>query len=330
MSEGGSGGGIGQIISRHVDGLDGGDGAGSGGGDTLLELTHIGGEGGLVADSGGDTSEQGRHLRASLGESEDVVDEKKHILVFLISEVLSNGESSEADTGSGTRGLVHLTVHEGGLGAGAIGLDDTGLDHFVVQIVTLTRSLADTGEHGETTMKLSNVVDKLHNEDGLADTGTTEETNLTSLHVRAQKVDNLNTSDKELLSRTLFLESGRFSVDRQELLGVNGTTLVDGLTNDVDDAAESLRADGHLNGGLSVDDGLATHETLGGVEGNGAHVVATQVLGDLKDETVLGAFDLKRIENGREFTLELDVNDGTDDLGNLTSGGAKASLAGES
>ena len=138
-------------------------------------------------------------------------------------------------------------------------------------------------------------------------------------------VDLVLTSDKELFSETLLLESRRFSVNWEELLGVNGTTLVDGLTNDIDDAAESLRADGHLNGGLSVDDGLATHETLGGVEGDSAHVVATQVLGDLKDETVLGVLYLKSIENGREFTLELDVNDGTDNLGNLSIHGAEGS-----
>jgi len=193
MSEGGSGGGIGQIISGHVDGLDGSDGTGSGGSNTLLKGTHIGGEGGLISDSGWDTSEKGRHLRTSLGESEDVIDEKKHILVLFISEVLSDGETGETDTGSGTWGLVHLTVHKGGLGSGAILLDDTRLDHFVVKIVTLTSSFTDTGEDGVTTMKLGDVVDKLHNKDGLADTGTTEETNLSSLGVGSKKIDNLNT-----------------------------------------------------------------------------------------------------------------------------------------
>ena len=193
MSEGRGGGGIGQIISWHIDGLHGGDGAGSSGSNTLLEGTHVRCKGGLVSDSGWNTTEQGRHLRASLGEPEDVVDEKKHILVLFISEVLSNGESSETDTGSGTRWLVHLTVHEGGLGSWAILLDDTRLDHFVVKIIAFTGSLTDTGEHRETTMELSDVVDKLHDKHGLADTGTTEKTNLTTLGIRAEQIDNLDT-----------------------------------------------------------------------------------------------------------------------------------------
>ena len=42
-------------------------------------------------------------------------------------------------------------------------------------------------------MKLSDVVDKLHDKHGLADTGTTEKTNLTTLGVRAEQIDNLDT-----------------------------------------------------------------------------------------------------------------------------------------
>mmetsp|Transcript_32120 Transcript_32120/g.39833 ORF Transcript_32120/g.39833 Transcript_32120/m.39833 type:complete len:335 (-) Transcript_32120:156-1160(-) len=330
MGEGGGGSGIGKIISGHIDGLHGGNGSGSGGSNTLLKGTHIGGEGGLVADSGGDTAEQGRHLRASLGETEDVVDEKKHILVLLITEVLGDGETSEADTGSGTRGLVHLTVHKGGLGAGAIGLDDTGLDHFVVKIVALTGALADTGEHGETTVKFGDVVDKLHDQDSLTDTGTTEETNLTTSGVRAKEVDNLNTRNEQLLTRALLLEGWGISVDRQVLLGTDGTALVDGLTNDIDNSAESLGANRHLNGATSVLHGLATDETLRGVEGNRTHVVATQVLGDFEDETVLGALDLKGVENRRKLTLELHIDDGANNLGNLARGSAKCALASKS
>jgi len=65
--------------------------------------------------------------------------------------------SSEGDTGTGSWWLVHLTEDKGDLGL-AIKLDDTSLLHFVVQIVTLTSSLTDTGEDGETTVGLGDVV----------------------------------------------------------------------------------------------------------------------------------------------------------------------------
>lgn len=77
VSEGGSGGGISQVVSGDVDGLDGGDGTLLGGGDTLLHDTHVDGESGLVTDGRGDTTEQGGHLRTGLGETENVVNEEE-------------------------------------------------------------------------------------------------------------------------------------------------------------------------------------------------------------------------------------------------------------
>ena len=115
-------------------------GTGEGGAD--LETTHVGGEGGLVTDSGGDTAEEGRHLGAGLGEAEDVVDEEEHVLALDITEVLGDGEGGEGDARARAGGLVHLAVDEGGLGA-ALELDDTGVHHLVVKVVALTRALAD-------------------------------------------------------------------------------------------------------------------------------------------------------------------------------------------
>lgn len=51
-------------------------------------------------------------LRASLCETEDVVDEEQHILTLLVTEVLSYGQSSQSHSGAGTWGLVHLSVHQ--------------------------------------------------------------------------------------------------------------------------------------------------------------------------------------------------------------------------
>ena len=115
MGEGGGGGGIGQIVSGHVDGLDRGDGTLLGGGDSLLHGTHVSGQGGLVTDSGGDTTEQGRHLGTGLGEAENVVNEEEHILTLGVTEVLGDGQTGQGDTGTGAWGLVHLTVHKGDL-----------------------------------------------------------------------------------------------------------------------------------------------------------------------------------------------------------------------
>ena len=65
--------------------------------------------------------------------------------------------TSKSDTSTGTRGLVHLTEDEGDLGV-TVKLNDGSLLHLVVQIVTLTGTLTDTSEDGETTVGLGDVV----------------------------------------------------------------------------------------------------------------------------------------------------------------------------
>lgn len=70
---------------------------------------------------------------------------------------LENTYTSKSDTGTSPWRFVHLTEHEGDFGF-PVELNDLSLLHFVVQIVTLTGTLTDTGEDGETTMGFGNVV----------------------------------------------------------------------------------------------------------------------------------------------------------------------------
>lgn len=70
-------------------------------------------------------------------------------------------------------------------------------------------------------------------------------------------------------------------MDGGELDGLDGTTLVNGVTSDVHDATETAGTDGNLDGGTSVDDLAATDETLGTIHGNAADDVLTQVLLEL-------------------------------------------------
>jgi peptide chain release factor 1 len=279
-----------------------------------LQGTHISGKGGLVTDSGGNTTQKGRHLGTGLSETENVVNEEQHILTLLITEVLSNGKTSKSDTGTGSRGLVHLTEDKSDLGL-TLKVNDTSLLHLTVQIVTLTGSLTDTGENRETTMGLGNVVNQLLNENGLTDTGTTEETNLTTTGVGGKEIDNLDTSLKNLSGGRLLSEGGGLSVDGKVLSSLNGSTLIDGLTNDVDNSTKGTTADGNGNGGTGVNNGLTTDETLSTVHGNSTDSVLTQMLGNLEDEllTVL-SLELKSVKNGGKVVLgKLDIDDSTND-----------------
>ena len=179
-------------------------------------------------------------------------------------------------------------------------------------------------------MGLGDVVDELLNEHSLTDTSTTEETDLSTTGVGSEEIDDLDTGLEDLSSSGLLNERRRLAVNGEELVALDGTTLVNGLTNDVHDTTERAFADRDLNGGTSVDDLLATDKTLGTVHGNGTDGVLAKVSRDLEDETAaMEVLDLERVENGREvLRLELNIDDGTNDSLDLADGGLGLSRVG--
>lgn len=104
---------------------------------------------------------------------------------------------------------------------------------------------------------------QLLNEHSLTDTGTTEQTNLTTTGVGGKQIDDLNTSNQNLSGGRLLNEERRLGVNGVELGGLNGTTLVNGVTSNVDDTAKGAGTDGDLDRGTSVLGGDTTGETLG-------------------------------------------------------------------
>mmetsp|Transcript_56200 Transcript_56200/g.99315 ORF Transcript_56200/g.99315 Transcript_56200/m.99315 type:complete len:236 (-) Transcript_56200:2-709(-) len=201
----------------------------------------------------------------------------------------------------------------------------------MVQVVALTRALADASEHGVTTVSFGNIVDQLHNHDGLADTGTAEQTDLATFRVRLNKINNLDASREHLLLSRLLGEDWGLLVDGIILLRVNRATLIDGFANDVHDAAKRALANWNRDRLAHVNNFLAAHQTLGRVHRNRADSALSEMLSDFKNEADLVALDLERVEDRWQVAVvELNVDDGTDDLSHLAKlcGGRSAHAAG--
>jgi hypothetical protein len=166
----------------------------------------------------------------------------------------------------------------------------------VVQIVTLTSTLTYTGEDGETTVSLGNVVlkfilvsfysfkrcaisyNQLLNEHSLSDTGSSKETNLTTTSVWGEEIDDLDTSDEHFSGCGLFSELWWIGVDGAELVRLDGTTFINGVTSDVHDTTEGTWADGNHDRSSSVGSDGTSYETLGTVHGNTSHDILTKML----------------------------------------------------
>ena len=304
---------VGQVICGHVNGLDRGDRAFVGRGNPLLKLAHFGGQRRLIAHSRWNTAEQGGHFGAGLGKAEDVIDEEENVLAFLVAEVLSLCKAGQGNAGTRAWRLVHLAVDQRHA-AVAVEVDDLGVDHLVIEIVTFTGPLTDACEHRIAAEEFRDVVDQFLNQNRLADAGTAEEADLAAFCVWAEKVDDLDTGDEDLGLGGLIDEFRGWRVDWRKLLGLDRATFVNRLTDDVHDAAERFRADRDHDRLTKVADRVAANETLGGVHCDRADRILAKVLGDLKNEAVAIIVGFQRVQNVWKRAGEFNVDNGADNL----------------
>merc|ERR1719461_1283826 len=264
MLESGGRGRIRQVISRNVDSLDRGNGSFLRGANSILHGTDLPLQSRLVTDSGRNTSEQRTDFGTGLRESENVVNKKQNILSVDIPEVFGLGETSQSDTHSHTSRFVHLSEDKSALGfSSVVNLNDSGVTHFVVEVISLTGSFSNTGEHGVTTVTHGDVVDQFHNQDGLSDTSTSEESNLSSLLVRGNQVNDFNSDGKNFFLGNTVFEQRRVSVNGPPRSS-NRTTLVIRVTKDVHDTAQHTISDGNSDGSFEPGD-FHTREQVFGV-----------------------------------------------------------------
>merc|ERR1719414_638602 len=109
------------------------------------------------------------------------------------------------------------------------------------------------------TVSLGHVVDQLHDEDSLAHPSTTKQTNFSSLGIRSQQVDHLDARDEDLLFHAHLFECRCLGMNSLSLISRNRTSLINRITNNIDDSAQSLRADRYHNRITSVVHNIATN-----------------------------------------------------------------------
>jgi hypothetical protein len=63
---------------------------------------------------------------------------------------------------------------------------------------------------------------------------------------------------------------------------------------------------------------LSSDKTFGGVHGNGSDSGVTKMLSNFQNQSVLDTINFEGVENGRDFTFELNIDDGTDYLRDLS------------
>ena len=127
-------------------------------------------------------------------------------------------------------------------------------------------------------MLLSDVVDQLLDQNGLADAGAAEQADLAALTVGSEEVDHLDTGLEHLGFGLEFGEVGSVAVDGCRGGRIDGTLLVNGLAEHVEDAAEGGFTNGDGDRSTGVGDFHAAHQAVGAAHGDSADAVVTQQL----------------------------------------------------
>ena len=104
--------GVGQVVGGHVNGLEARDGTFLGRGDAFLQVAHFGGERRLITDGARRAAQQRGHFGTGLRETENVVNEQQHVLIFFVAEILGDGERGQRHAETRAGRLVHLAVNQ--------------------------------------------------------------------------------------------------------------------------------------------------------------------------------------------------------------------------
>jgi hypothetical protein len=316
VGEGGGGRRVGQVIRRHVHGLDRGDRAHLGGGDALLQAAHFLGQRRLVAHGGRHAAQQGGHFGTGQRVAVDVVDEEEHVAAF-VAERLGDGQAGQRHAQAVARGLVHLAVDHGHLRlAEVLEVDHARVGHLVIEVVAFAGALTHAGEHRQTGVGLGDVVDELHHVHGLAHAGAAEQAHLAALGEGADQVDHLDAGFQQVGRRREFVVGRCLAVDRSGDFLADRAALVDRATEHVHDAAQGRLAHGHGDRVAGVGHDEAAAQAVGRAERNGAHHAVAELL--LHFEGQRAAFVLQGVVHlGHLVAREFHVDHGADTLNDL-------------
>ena len=152
-------------------------------------------------------------------------------------------------------------------------------------------------------MLLGNVIDELHDQNGFADAGAAEQTNLTALGIRCDQVNNLDARFKDLCRGFLLIISRRIAVNRPALHILRSRQVIHRITQKIEDAAEAFFAHRHSDRRSRIHGFDAAGKTVRTAHGNTADNVISDMLGNFDDQLLLSAANLNGVEQLRKIAV---------------------------
>ena len=206
MSESRCGGGVGQIVRRHVHRLHRSYRTVFGRGYALFEFTRFFRQSWLIADCGRHPSEQSRNFAARLNVTKHVIYEKQYVFMLLIPEMLRHSKSRKSHAHSHAGRFVHLSENERGF------IENSALFHFAEEFVTFSRPFSHACENRIAAVYHSHVVDKFLYKHGFTHARAAEQAYFAALCVRREQVYYFYARFEYFRRGRLFGKFGRFAM----------------------------------------------------------------------------------------------------------------------
>ena len=161
-------------------------------------------------------------------------------------------------------------------------------------------------------MLRGNVLDQLLDQHSLADTGATEQTNLTALGIRSQKVNNFNSCLQHLNSRTLLLKARCIPVNAPVLFILKRFAFINSISQHIEQTPQRFFTNRNLNTAAGCNDLHILMKSLAGCQHDTTHRIVTDMLCHLHDTSFSIIIYFQSILDIRKIAvLKLHINDRT-------------------
>ena len=295
---------VGHIIRRHIYSLNRSNGTFLCRSNSLLHCTHFTRKRRLITHCRRHTSQQSRNFRTGLSKTEYIIYKEKYIArltVFtaFVAHTFSYRQTGKSNCRTCSGRLIHLTINKcsltfcnliiinfaqipmsfvhGFLKLIAI-TDNTGINHFTQQIVTLTSTFSHSGKHRETVMNLGDIIDKFHDKHSLTYAGTTEQTNFSTFQIRFKQVYDLDTGKKNLLRSFQLIKFRSFMMYGVIVVMQQSFQAVNAFANNVHHPTLYLFAGRHRNGFTSTHSLQTTFQTVSIIHCHGSNRIFSYML----------------------------------------------------
>ena len=152
-------------------------------------------------------------------------------------------------------------------------------------------------------MFCGNILDQLLNQDCLTNTSSTEQTDLTTLGIWCQKVDNFDTCLQDLNCRFLLFKARRISVDHPVFFIVKRFSTIYCLSENVEQSSQSTVTYRNFDSASCSNYFSVSLKSLAGTQHDASNHIISQMLRNFHNTFFTVVFNFKSIFDIRQISI---------------------------